>query len=153
MSAIMSPWPKPGKSLISRNQIGVIENRFQTQAKRVLTVCSAGCLRSPTAAWLLSTDPWNFNTRSCGTEHEFAIVPLSPVLVAWADDIVVMEEWHMPPVMEIQAALAKEREGIFTMAPVHILDIPDDFAFRDPELVEILHTQFREIFPVEKIQS
>ena len=62
--------------MIKRNQMGVIFNAYQGKHKKVLTVCSAGCLRSPTAAHILSSDPWNFNTRAAGISLEYAIVPV-----------------------------------------------------------------------------
>lgn len=48
------------------NRIANASNKFQGSYKRVLCVCSAGLLRSPTAALVLSKDPYNFNTRACG---------------------------------------------------------------------------------------
>ena len=46
---------------------GVHSNEYQGDYKRVLTVCSANMLRSPTIAHVLSAEPYNFNTRSAGT--------------------------------------------------------------------------------------
>ena len=48
---------------IYRNRLSNVNNRFQGNFKRVLYVCSAGLLRSPTLAEILSQAPYNFNTR------------------------------------------------------------------------------------------
>lgn len=50
------------------NRAFVIGNSAQGRFRKVLCVCSAGVLRSPTAAWVFSNAPFNFNTRSAGTE-------------------------------------------------------------------------------------
>ena len=48
------------------NRIANSTNPFQKDYKRVLCVCSAGLLRSPTAAYVLSQAPYNYNTRAAG---------------------------------------------------------------------------------------
>jgi predicted protein tyrosine phosphatase len=98
--------------MIKRNQLGVIFNAFQGKHKKVLTVCSAGCLRSPTAAHILSGHPWNFNTRCAGTSSEYAIVPVTEALIVWADVILVMDEWQQRHINEMQNVLATEYEEI-----------------------------------------
>ena len=80
--------------MIKRNQLGVVFNAYQGSHRKVLTVCSAGCLRSPTAAHILSSPPWNFNTRCAGTSQEYAIVPVTEALIIWANVIVVMDEYQ-----------------------------------------------------------
>ncbi len=42
--------------MINRNRWGNIDNPYQGSAKKVLCVCSAGMLRSPTAANVLYVD-------------------------------------------------------------------------------------------------
>ena len=51
------------------NRLGNSKNPYQGDFKKVLCVCSAGLLRSPTAAWVLSNAPFNFNTREIGRAH------------------------------------------------------------------------------------
>ena len=137
--------------MIKRNQLGVIFNAYQGKHKKVLTVCSAGCLRSPTAAHILSSAPWNFNTRCSGTSEEYAIVPVTEALVVWADVILVMDDWQFNTIMSMQNKLAAEADHMFEYEykPIHNLDIPDEFSYRDPKLVEIMTEKFKELFPVE----
>lgn len=128
--------------MIPRNRLAVIKNRSQLHFQRVLCVCSAGVLRSPTAAWLLSQEPYNFNTRSCGNEH-YALIPLTEELVVWADEIVVMDDYIQADVNRI-IALAYHPEESHPL--VHNLNIEDDFDYRDPNLVQVMQDKFRQIF-------
>jgi len=137
--------------MIKRNQLGVVFNAYQGKHKKVLTVCSAGCLRSPTAAHILSSEPFNFNTRCAGTSEEYAIVPVTEALVVWADIILVMDKVQFTFVMNMQNKLAEEWNGMheFEFKQMVNLDIPDEFGYRDPKLVEIMTNKFKELFPVE----
>jgi predicted protein tyrosine phosphatase len=110
------------------NRLGNANNPFQGPYKRVLCVCSAGLLRSPTAAWVLSQEPYNFNTRAAGLTKEFALIPVDRVLLHWADEIVCMNE---DQAAEINGMLEEPK-------PVVCLNIPDSFRYRDPELVRLI---------------
>ena len=134
--------------MIKRNQLGVLFNAYQGKHKKVLTVCSAGCLRSPTAAHILSSEPWNFNTRCAGTSEEYAIVPITEALIVWADVIVCMDEIQQLHINTMQNKLAEEYEA-FDYKQVINLDIPDNFDYRNPKLVEIMKEKFKELFPLE----
>ena len=48
------------------NRLGNSRNIYQGKDKRVLCVCSAGLLRSPTAANVLHKE-FGYNTRACGS--------------------------------------------------------------------------------------
>lgn len=135
--------------MIKRNQLGVIFNAYQGKHKKVLTVCSAGCLRSPTAAHILSSDPWNFNTRCAGTSSEYAIIPVTEALIVWADVILVMDEFQQRHINELQNQLASEYEA-FDYKQVINLDIEDNYEYRNPKLVEIMTEKFKELFPLEE---
>ena len=137
--------------MIKRNQLGVVQNAYQGKHRKVLTVCSAGCLRSPTAAHILSSEPWNFNTRCAGTSQEYAIVPVTEALVIWADVILVMDQWQWNHIMDIQNKLAQEVDHMFEYEykPMHNLEIEDEFGYRDPKLVEIMTEKFKQIFPID----
>jgi predicted protein tyrosine phosphatase len=134
--------------MIKRNQLGVLFNAYQGKHKKVLTVCSAGCLRSPTAAHILSSEPWNYNTRCAGTSAEYAIVPITEALIVWADVIVCMDEIQQLHINTMQNKLAEEYEA-FDYKQVINLDIPDNFDYRNPKLVEIMKEKFKELFPLE----
>lgn len=134
--------------MIKRNQLGVLFNAYQGKHKKVLTVCSAGCLRSPTAAHILSSPPFNFNTRCAGTSEEYAIIPVTEALIAWADIILVMEEDQQKFINNIQHKLAEEANVMFDYEYKRVvnLDIPDNFDYRNPKLVEIMTDKFWELF-------
>lgn len=51
--------------------------------------------------------------------------------VSWADAIFVMESSQKRQLVRLFRAELGDR-------PVHVLDIPDDYKFMDPELVELL---------------
>lgn len=134
--------------MIKRNQMGVIFNSFQGDYKKVLTVCSAGCLRSPTAAHILSGAPWNFNTRCAGTSEAYAIIPLTDTLIVWADIILVMDSDMVADINSRQIRMGKDSETMFDLAfkPVVNLEIEDDYNYRDPKLVEIMTEKLLQIF-------
>lgn len=116
--------------MIDYNRQSVIANPYQGQYKRVLCVCSGGVLRSPTAAWVLSNAPWNYNTRIAGTE-DYALVKVDEALIIWAQEIVCMTEDHE---LKLKALLDLYRRK----RPIVRLNIPDEFAYRDPTLVEMI---------------
>ena len=61
---------------------------------KVLCVCTAGMLRSPTMAWVLSNPPYDYDTRSCGIDDWCALIPLTQSLLVWADLVVCAEQEH-----------------------------------------------------------
>lgn len=123
------------------NRIGNAGNRYQGSYKRVLCVCSAGLLRSPTAALVLSQDPFNYNTRAVGISNEYALIPLESVHLHWADEIVTMEKRHAE-----QVRLALKNAGLSVYAPpVYVLDIPDNYTYRDPELMKMIAGRYVEV--------
>jgi predicted protein tyrosine phosphatase len=139
--------------MIKRNQLGVLFNAYQGKYKKVLTVCSAGCLRSPTAAHILSSEPWNFNTRCAGTSSEYAIIPVTEALVVWADVILVMDQFQWNYIMAMQNKMYNETQltmDEFEFKPMHNLEIEDEFDYRNPKLVEIMTAKFKELFPIEE---
>jgi predicted protein tyrosine phosphatase len=103
-------------------------NPYQGKYRRVLCVCSAGLLRSATAAWVLSQEPFNFNTRSVGVEETYALIPIDPVLLTWADEVVCMTHEHALRIEALMKEHSIEKQIV-------ILGIPDDFGYRDPTLV------------------
>lgn len=113
------------------------KNPYQGKYKRVLCVCSAGLLRSPTVAWVLSNEPFNFNTRAVGIDLGHALIPLDDVLLEWADEVIVMDEY--------QQKVLQER----TKKPVVNLRIGDNFEYRDKGLVTIIRMRYQEEFKNE----
>ena len=137
--------------MIKRNQLGVVFNAYQGKYKKVLTVCSAGCLRSPTAAHILSSEPFNFNTRCAGTSEEYAIIPLTEALIIWADVILCMDAFQQRHINEMQNKLAAEASAMFEYDYKQVinLEIEDEFGYRDPQLVKVMQDKFYKIFEAD----
>lgn len=106
-------------------------NPFQGSFKKVLCVCSAGLLRSPTAALVLSQEPFNFNTRCAGLVEYYALVLVDEVLLRWADEVVCMT-------IEQELELRE-----MTDKPIVCLKIPDSFAYRDPDLIIMIRERYQ----------
>lgn len=100
--------------------------------KRVLFICSQNKLRSPTAEQVFARHD-GIETASAGLNND-AENPLTPELVAWADIIFVMEKAH-------RSKLQQKFKRQLKSARVICLDIPDDYAFMDAELVRLLETR------------
>ena len=114
-----------------------ISNPFQGEYKKILCVCSAGILRSATAAVVLSQPPFNANTRACGIE-DIALIRLDEHLVRWADEIVCMERKHTENVLKLLKKMDRTIRVI-------TLEIPDTFNYRDPELMNLIKEKYLEL--------
>lgn len=112
------------------NRLANCHNRFQGEAKKVLCVCSAGLLRSPTTAIVLQRE-FGFNTRAAGLSTEYALIPVDDVLLEWADEVVVMETW-----------MAQELEGKHDK--IVCLSVPDNFEYMNETLQNIIKTKYLE---------
>jgi hypothetical protein len=124
----------------SYNRLHNVNNPNQGHSKKVLCVCSAGLLRSPTIAWVLSNSPYNFNTRAAGAVEEYALVPVDEVLLQWADVVVFADKDH-------KRMLSYEHKELIDNMETYVLDIPDIHKFRSPKLVELIEEKVKEIFP------
>lgn len=100
--------------------------------KTILFICSQNRLRSPTAEQVFAGYP-GLEVASAGTNND-AENPLTGELVAWADIIVVMEKEH-------RAKLQKRFRSSLRGQRIICLDIPDNFGFMDPELVQPLQAR------------
>ena len=105
------------------NRLYNCKNPYQGETKKVLCVCSAGLLRSPTAAVVLHRE-FGYNTRSCGADKGHALIPIDDVLIHWADEIVVMQ----PDQIESIPTAYRNK--------VTCLNIKDSFAYMDELLQE-----------------
>jgi len=95
----------------------------------LLFVCGKNRLRSPTAEQVFSEYP-NVNAVGAGTNSD-ALTPVSGDLIEWADIILVMESSHRIKVTNKFSDLLKGKKLV-------VLDIPDNYEFMQPELVELL---------------
>jgi len=95
----------------------------------VLFVCSRNQWRSPTGerVWRQAS---GVSVRSAGTSRS-ARRRLTVADLRWADLVFVMEEKHKS---RIRADFRDE----IRYKQLHVLDIPDDYQFMDPELIEII---------------
>lgn len=97
-------------------------------ALKLLVLCGKNLRRSPTAALLYQQDP-RVDIRSAGLSPE-SRRRVSMKDVEWAEQIAVMERKHRSRLLEAIPAAAER--------PIAVLDIPDDYDFNQPELVELL---------------
>ena len=119
-----------------RNQLANLRNPFQGEMIKAVAVCSAGMLRSPTLANVLHQE-FGFNTRSCGSSEEYALIPLSEALILWADILVFVNSDNFNEAIFHN----EELEDIIRQKAI-ILSIEDDFEFNNPVLKQMLLRQF-----------
>jgi len=98
-------------------------------AKRLLFICSRNQLRSPTGEAVFAGE-FGVETDSAGLSPD-AEVRLSEEQVEWADTIFVMEAKH-------RAGLNRMYGKALGGKKVVVLNIPDNYEYMQPELVELL---------------
>ena len=127
---------------------GNLSNEFQGKYRRVLCVCSAGLLRSPTMAHTLCGRPYYYNTRSAGTEKSYALNMINEELLLWADEIICADTQHEIAVKEMMFNLGydlnKLKKSIVT------LGIPDIYEYRQPKLVKLIKEKYNEVLEERK---
>lgn len=123
------------------------DNPYQGTGPRWLFVCSAGLLRSPTGA--AEAVRRGINARSCGSNFNYALIPLSSNLIAWATNIIFVNRENYD-----QALFNFSRKFY---EPLHeairekaiILNIPDNFEYGNTQLIKHFDEQlFQEYGPV-----
>lgn len=100
----------------------------------VLFVCSRNQWRSPTAEKVWNKRP-DLSCRSAGTSPR-ARRTVSAQDVRWADVVYVMEHKHKNRLLARFNKLLRNK-------PLHVLDIPDQYQYMDPELVEMLEQELQ----------
>lgn len=111
--------------------------------KKLLFICSQNRLRSPTAEHLFAT--WRgLETASAGL-NTGAEVPLSVELIEWADTIFVMERHHRRKLSNKFKTHLKNKRLI-------CLDIPDNYEYMEPKLVELLEQRVGHLVGSQKPQ-
>lgn len=120
------------------NRVHNCKNPYQGNTKKVLCVCSAGLLRSPTAAKVLG-EKYGFNTRSCGVDVDHALIPIDNVLLHWADEVVCMDKRQGEIVQDLLEVIKDTTTNVF------ILNIPDRYSYNEPELVTLINKQYADI--------
>ncbi|KRC32672.1 MULTISPECIES: low molecular weight protein tyrosine phosphatase family protein [unclassified Lysobacter] len=100
--------------------------------KRILFVCGQNRLRSPTAEHLFGGRA-DLEVASAGLKHD-AEQPLGADLVEWAELIFVMEKAQR---IKLQQRFRVQLKG----KRVVCLDIPDEYDYMEPALVELLEAR------------
>jgi predicted protein tyrosine phosphatase len=102
----------------------------------VLFICSRNQWRSPTAERVWRRLP-GVNVRSAGTSPQ-AKRTVNAADIQWADLIFVMETKH-------QRRLKANFQNLLASKQLVVLDIPDEYQYMDPELVEIFENLAAEV--------
>ncbi|MBW4583393.1 MAG: low molecular weight protein tyrosine phosphatase family protein [Tildeniella nuda ZEHNDER 1965/U140] len=97
--------------------------------KKLLFVCGKNRLRSPTAEAIFSYYE-GLEVESAGIDRD-ADVPLGHEIIQWADIIFVMEKVH-------RSKLSKKFQRYLNEKRVICLDIPDEYEYVEPVLIELL---------------
>lgn len=96
---------------------------------KLLFLCSRNHWRSPTAEAVYQNDA-RVQVRSAGVSSA-ARIRVSEKLLLWADVICVMEHWHKKRLRDDFPDLMRDLQ-------IEVLDIPDDYEFMDPTLIELI---------------
>ncbi len=139
--------------MADRNLLHNLTNPYQTDAKRILTVCSAGLLRSPSTAVVLNRE-FGYNCRSCGIDSNYALVPISHALIHWADEVVVMEQWMVNGVKDIIRAIfdGANADAMIDSKTIICLNIKDSYGYMDEKLQELIVDKYNEVETASALQ-
>jgi predicted protein tyrosine phosphatase len=107
------------------------------EKQKLLFVCSQNKRRSLTAEKMFANSP-DFAVKSAGTENN-SRVKITAGLIGWADRIFVMERKH-------RDRLKQKFGDELTDKQVITLNIPDDYEFMQPELIDILENYLAHYF-------
>ena len=123
-------------------------NHSQGNTLRVVFVCSADLLRSPSAARIAGE--YGINARSAGSHLHYALIPLSSNLIQWANWIVFMN-----PENEFEIAQKiPDADLLELMRDKSIVwNIEDTYNYRDESLEWILRKKIEETFEVSLDKS
>ena len=109
------------------------DNPYQGSDKKVLFVCSAGILRSATAARIYAH---KYNTRCAGSAH-YALIPVTEDLLLWTDEVVFVNVHNYRQVadnFDLEAFPCKRK----------LLHIEDDYPHMDPRLIQLFKDQYED---------
>lgn len=109
------------------------DNPYQDKEKRVLFICSAGILRSATAARIYAA---KYNTRAAGSA-DYALIPVTHELLLWAQQVVFVNE-------ENHKAVSKKFDLSDFPCLIKVLDIPDKYEHMHPELIKAFKEQYED---------
>lgn len=111
------------------------DNMCQGKIPRYLFVCSAGLLRSPTAAAVATQ--MGRNARSCGSAR-YALIPLSVNLIHWAHTIFFVNEENSSQALETFGHIDYADEHDMLLTKGVVWDIPDTYNYMEDPLPAIV---------------
>ncbi len=109
--------------------------------QKILFLCSMNRLRSPTAERVFRGVP-GLEVRSAGLDLAQAQCPCEAEDLQWADLVLVMEARHRKQLNAKFGADMRGRKAI-------VLGIPDQYAFMQPELVDLLLAKVPQFLAVQ----
>jgi predicted protein tyrosine phosphatase len=96
---------------------------------RILFICNQNENRSRTAEELFRG---KYETRSAGLDN---LAPVTERQIEWADTVIVMED-------EQRTELGTRFPSVYLKKRILSLDIPDIYAYMEPELISLLKERF-----------
>lgn len=121
------------------------DNHSQGKDLRVVFVCSAGLLRSPTAARIAGE--YGINSRSAGSHLHYALIPLTANLIKWAHWIVFMnssnEDEACRKISDLDLLTDLKEKTI-------VWNIEDTYNYMDESLVWKIEKELEKTFDVKK---
>ena len=100
---------------------------------KILFVCNQNENRSKTAKEIFKN---KFETKSAGLYNK---KPLSEKEISWTDVVVVMEDNQ-------RSEIAKRFPNLYMQKRILSLNIPDNYHYNQPELIEILDSKMSDLF-------
>ena len=124
------------------------DNHSQGSELRVVFVCSAGMLRSPTAARIAGE--YGINARSAGSHLHYALIPLSANLIKWAHWVVFMnssnEDEFCRKISDVEMLTELQNKSI-------VWDIEDVYNYMGDSLVWKIEKEIERTFDATKIKK
>ena len=106
--------------------------------RRILFLCRHNRMRSPTAERVFRKRV-DLDVRSAGTAAD-ALARVNDNMLDWAEDIFIMDEQQ-------RRSLRRRFSGHPALDRLICLDIPDEFTFLQPELIELLENRITPHLP------
>ena len=113
---------------------------FDRPPRRVLFLCRHNRMRSPTAERIFSKRQ-DLEVRSAGTASD-ALARVNSQMLDWADTIFIMDDQQ-------RRSLRRRFPGHAALERLICLEIPDEFTFLQPELIELLESRTAPHLPLD----
>lgn len=117
------------------------DHKHQGNNPKWLFICSAGLLRSATAAKHIACK-YDYNTRSCGSSGH-ALIPLSANLIEWAERMVFMGASNYDLALETFLSGPEPKYADTIKLKAMVWDIPDVYPYMNDILVKLIDENFK----------